>query len=117
MNQATATDLTLSISESAARRIAQLRAAEGNDALMLRVTVNSGGCAGYQYDFTFADKIEAGDRTFERDSITVVVDELSLGLLDKSELDFIEEVMGSYFSLKNPNATSACGCGVSFAIG
>ena len=105
------------ISESAAKRIAELKANEGNDALMLRVTVSGGGCAGFQYGFDFDDKAGSDDLIFERDGVKVVVDEVSLGLLSGGEVDYKENLLGSYFSIENPNATSSCGCGTSFSIG
>lgn len=107
---------TVAISPSAARRIATLRQAEGNPALMLRITVSGGGCSGFQYGFSFDDTVNADDLTFERDGVRVVVDDVSLDLLGGAEIDFVEDLMGSYFQVKNPNASSSCGCGVSFSI-
>ena len=105
------------ISDSAAKRIAELKAAEANDALMLRVTVSGGGCAGFQYGFDFDDTQGDDDRVFERDGVKVVVDEVSLSLLSGGEVDYKENLLGSYFAIENPNATSSCGCGTSFSIG
>ena len=107
---------TVVISDSAARRIKALRQVEGNPALMLRVTVSGGGCSGFQYGFNLDDKIAAADRTFEHDGVTVVIDEVSLGLLKGSKLDYREELGGAYFQVSNPNATSSCGCGSSFSV-
>ncbi|MEN8196077.1 MAG: iron-sulfur cluster insertion protein ErpA [Pseudomonadota bacterium] len=104
------------ITENAAKRIAALRAAEGNDALMLRITVSGGGCSGFQYAFDFDDTVKDDDRVFERDGIKVVVDDVSLDFLDKAQVDFKEDLIGSYFAIENPNATSSCGCGTSFSI-
>jgi iron-sulfur cluster insertion protein len=106
----------ITISPSAARRIANLRQAEGNPKLMLRITVSGGGCSGFQYGFSFDETINADDLTFERDGVRVVVDDVSLDLLAGAEIDFVEDLMGSYFQVKNPNAASSCGCGVSFSI-
>jgi len=111
-----AAELSLSISASAARRIAELKAADGRDDLMLRVAVSGGGCAGFQYGFDFDDTVAEDDCVFERDGVQVVIDEMSLAMLNNAEVDYIEELVGSYFAIKNPNATSSCGCGVSFAI-
>lgn len=105
------------ISARAAERIAELRAAEGGATLMLRVSVSGGGCAGFQYGFDFDDKTADDDRVFERGGVSVVIDETSLEFLKDSELDYVEDLIGSYFSVKNPNATSQCGCGTSFSIG
>ena len=104
------------ISPSAARRIAALRQAEANPELMLRVTVSGGGCSGFQYGFGFDDVVNPDDLVFERDGVRVVVDDVSMDLLANAEIDFIEDLMGSYFQVKNPNASSSCGCGVSFSV-
>ena len=106
----------LTISASAARRVAELIKNESGDGLMLRVSVTGGGCSGFQYGFGFDDTIGEDDRTFERDGVTVVVDDVSLDLLAGSEIDFVEELIGSSFQIRNPNASSSCGCGSSFAI-
>jgi iron-sulfur cluster insertion protein len=105
------------ITASAAKRVAALKAAEGNDALMLRITVSGGGCAGFQYGFDFDAESREDDHIFERDGIKVVIDEMSLELLAGGVVDFKEDLLGSYFSIENPNATSSCGCGTSFSIG
>ena len=104
------------LSAAAARRIAEIAVKEGRARAMLRVTVSGGGCSGFKYEYGFDDKVNADDRLFERDGVAVVVDETSLGLLDKAELDFKEDLMGSYFQFVNPNAKSACGCGASFSV-
>lgn len=105
------------ITASAAKRVAALKAAEGNAALMLRITVSGGGCAGFQYGFDFDAATGEDDHIFERDGIKVVIDEMSLELLAGGVVDFKEDLLGSYFSIENPNATSSCGCGTSFSIG
>ncbi|MEO5338182.1 MAG: iron-sulfur cluster insertion protein ErpA [Magnetospirillum sp. WYHS-4] len=104
------------VSESAGRRIAELKEMEGKAGLMLRITVSGGGCAGFQYGFSLDENRNAEDVVFEDQGVGVVVDETSLGLLSGSELDFVEDLMGAYFTLKNPNATSTCGCGSSFSV-
>jgi iron-sulfur cluster insertion protein len=106
----------LNLTESAARRIAELRRAERNDALMLRIAVSGGGCSGFQYGFSFDDKVNGDDLTFRRDDVTVVVDDTSLDLLAGAEIDYVEELIGASFQVKNPNASSSCGCGTSFAL-
>jgi iron-sulfur cluster insertion protein len=105
------------ISPSAARRIAELRRKEGKSGLMLRVTVSGGGCSGFRYDFGFDTAKSEDDFLFERDGVQVVVDTVSLDFLDRAEIDFKEDLMGSYFAINNPNATSSCGCGTSFSVG
>ncbi len=105
------------ITARAAKRIAELRSTDGNDALMLRITISGGGCAGFQYGFDFDDKISDDDQIFERDGVKVVIDEMSLSLVKNGEVDFKENLLGSFFAIENPNATSSCGCGTSFSIG
>jgi iron-sulfur cluster insertion protein len=106
----------VSLSAAAARRIAALIAAEGNPALMLRLAVSGGGCSGFQYGFSFDDARNEDDRVFERDGIKLVVDETSLDLLGGAEVDFVEDLVGSSFQVRNPNASSSCGCGSSFSV-
>lgn len=106
----------VTISPSAAKRIASLLAAEDKPGVSLRISVSGGGCAGFQYGFTFDDARNSDDRLFERDGARVVIDEVSLELLKGGELDFVEDLLGSYFKVHNPNATSSCGCGTSFSI-
>jgi iron-sulfur cluster insertion protein len=105
----------LSLSSSAAKRILALSAAEGRP-LMLRVAVEAGGCSGFQYQFDLIDASEADDLRIERDGAAAVVDAISLALLKGSEIDFIDELAGAEFRIRNPNAKSSCGCGVSFSI-
>lgn len=107
---------TLVITESAAKRVAELRHAEGNDALMLRIAVDGGGCNGFQYRFDFDETRRDDDHVFERDGVKVVVDEISLDFLQGAQVDYKHELIGSYFAVENPNATSACGCGTSFSV-
>ena len=101
---------------NAAKRVAWLIDQEDQDGLMLRVSVSGGGCSGFQYGFSFDDTVNADDHTFERDGVQVVVDDMSLDLLTGSEIDFVEDLIGASFQIKNPQATSSCGCGSSFAI-
>ncbi|PIW28880.1 MAG: iron-sulfur cluster insertion protein ErpA [Rhodospirillales bacterium CG15_BIG_FIL_POST_REV_8_21_14_020_66_15] len=104
------------ISDSAATRIGQLRDMDGNPDLMLRVAVTAGGCSGFSYGFDLDDKVNDDDLVFEKNGIKVVVDETSLDLLKGSELDFKEDLIGSYFQMANPNANVTCGCGSSFGV-
>src|SRR5579859_5641288 len=105
------TELTLS--PSAAQRIHAIGKAEGK-ALMLRVAVEGGGCSGFQYQFDLVETAQADDLKIERDGAAAVVDEMSLALLKGSEIDFVDELAGADFKVRNPNAKSSCGCGVSF---
>jgi iron-sulfur cluster insertion protein len=104
------------LTENAVRRIAVLRKAEQVETALLRVAVSGGGCSGFQYGFTFDDRRNEDDVVFERDGVGVVVDEVSLGLLNGAEIDFVEDLMGAAFQIRNPNAASSCGCGNSFSI-
>lgn len=106
----------LALSANAAKRVAWLIEQEGDGDLMLRVSVSGGGCSGFQYGFSFDKAVNDDDRTFERDGVTAVIDETSLELLAGAEIDFVEDLGGSSFQIRNPNATSSCGCGSSFAI-
>lgn len=114
--ETTAIDRELAISESAAARLNELISAEGDPNLMLRVTVSGGGCSGFQYGFDFDTKTKDEDLIFERDGVKVITDETSMDLLAGSELDYVDELVGAYFRVHNPNATSSCGCGTSFAV-
>ena len=106
-------DLTLSA--AAAQRIRAISAKEGRD-LMLRVAVEGGGCSGFQYQFDLVEDAEPDDLKVERDGAAVLVDDVSLALLKGSEIDFVDALAGAEFKVRNPNAKSSCGCGVSFSI-
>ena len=107
------TDLTLS--SSAAQRIHAIGKAEGRP-VMLRVAVEGGGCSGFQYQFDLVEAAQPDDLRIERDGAAALVDEMSLVLLKGSEIDFVDELAGAEFRVRNPNAKSSCGCGVSFSI-
>jgi iron-sulfur cluster insertion protein len=107
----------VSLSENAVKRIASLIEQEGDSSLMLRLSVSGGGCSGFQYGFSFDNAVQADDHLFERDGVKVVVDETSLELLAGAEIDFVEDLVGASFQVRNPNAKSSCGCGSSFSIG
>ena len=107
---------TLVLTDSAARRIAELAASEDQQGLMLRIAVTGGGCSGFQYNFAFDDSRSEDDLVIEKMGATVLVDSVSLGFLAGAEVDFVEDMMGASFQVRNPNATSSCGCGSSFAV-
>ena len=107
---------TLTMTENAAKRISELISSEKNNISMLRVLVSSGGCSGFSYSFELESKINEDDRVFEQHGIKTVIDDVSLDILGNSEIDFVEDLAGSAFKLNIPNATSSCGCGVSFAV-
>jgi iron-sulfur cluster insertion protein len=104
------------LTESAARRISILKEQEQVENALLRIAVSGGGCSGFQYGFSFDDQRNEDDFVFERDGVGVVVDEVSLDLLAGAEIDFVEDLMGASFQIRNPNAASSCGCGNSFSI-
>ncbi len=106
----------VTLSESAARRISFLCEKEGDPDLKFRISVDGGGCSGFQYDFNLVKEQKDDDLVVVRDGVTMLVDGLSLLYLTGSEVDFVEELAGSMFVVKNPNATASCGCGSSFAV-
>ena len=108
-------DTQFSVTPNAAKRIAFLASKEAKP-VMMRVAVLGGGCSGFQYNFSFEDGRNDDDLLIERDGATAVVDEMSLALLKGSEIDFVDELAGAEFKVRNPNAKSSCGCGVSFSI-
>jgi len=108
------TPVTLSL--SAAKRITALCEKEGNPDLKFRISVDGGGCSGFQYDFKLVDAQKDDDLVVVREGATMLVDGLSLLYLSGSEIDFAEELAGSMFVVRNPNATASCGCGSSFAV-
>jgi len=103
------------LSVSAADRITQLL--EGEPAgSFFRVAVLGGGCSGFQYDFSIDQSRSDDDIVFHAHGVEVVVDDMSLELIDHAELDYVQDLMGSYFAVTNPNATASCGCGTSFSV-
>ena len=105
------------LTENAARQIAMLKVQENAQNAFLRIAVSGGGCSGFQYGLSFDDQHNDDDFVFERDGAGVIIDDVSLGLLNGAEIDFVEDLMGASFQIKNPNAASSCGCGNSFSIG
>ncbi|MBV8915018.1 MAG: iron-sulfur cluster insertion protein ErpA [Acetobacteraceae bacterium] len=103
-----------SVTDRAAERVAEIARAQGNAAL--RVSVLAGGCSGFQYRFELDDTPQPDDVVVEAGPARVLVDPASMDLLDGSQLDYTDELMGAHFTVRNPNATSACGCGTSFSI-
>ena len=104
------------VSQSAARRISILKQQEETPDAFLRIAVSGGGCSGFQYGLSFDDQRNPDDFVFEQDGIAVIVDDVSLDLLNGAEVDFVEDMMGASFQIKNPNAASSCGCGNSFSV-
>jgi len=107
----------VTLSANAAKRVAALKLQENAADAFLRLAVSGGGCSGFQYGFSFDKSRNADDHVFERDGVALVIDEVSLELVKGAEIDFVEDMMGAAFQVKNPNAASSCGCGNSFSIG
>ena len=105
----------LVFTDSAAAKVADLIAEEGNPELKLRVFVQGGGCSGFQYGFTFDDAVNEDDTLFEKNGVTLLVDSMSFQYLVGAEIDYKEVINGSQFVIKNPNAQTTCGCGSSFS--
>ncbi|MDT0582371.1 MULTISPECIES: iron-sulfur cluster insertion protein ErpA [Alteromonadaceae] len=110
------TALPIEFSEAAAKKVLTLIQEEENPELKLRVYVTGGGCSGFQYGFTFDEKVNDGDMTIEKESVTLVIDPMSLQYLVGGIVDYTEGLEGSRFFVNNPNATTTCGCGASFSI-
>lgn len=108
--------MPIEFSESAAIRVRTLIAEEENPELKLRVFVSGGGCSGFQYGFTFDEKVNPGDMEIEKEGVTLVVDPMSLQYLVGGVVDYEEGLQGARFFVNNPNATTTCGCGASFAV-
>ena len=105
----------LVFTDSAAAKVADLIAEEGNPELKLRVFVQGGGCSGFQYGFTFDEEVNEDDTQVENGGVTVLVDSMSIQYLTGAEVDYKEDVSGAQFVIRNPNATTTCGCGSSFS--
>ena len=106
----------LSLTEAAARKVMELILEEQNPGLKLRVYISGGGCSGFQYGFTFDENSDDDDVRVSRDGVTLVVDPMSFQYLIGAEVDYTENLQGAQFVIRNPNATTTCGCGSSFSI-
>lgn len=111
----TVLDAEIVLTPSAAARVAAIAGRQGKPAI-LRLSVDGGGCSGFQYKFAFADAVEADDSVAERNGVRLVVDSISLDLVRGAAVDYVEELGGAAFRVTNPNAASGCGCGSSFAV-
>lgn len=105
----------LVFTENAAAKVRQLIDEEGNTELKLRVFVTGGGCSGFQYGFTFDESVNEDDTSLNKGGVTLLIDPMSLQYLAGAEIDYQENVEGAQFVIKNPNASSTCGCGSSFS--
>ena len=106
----------ITITDSAATKIADLLAEENNPKLCLRTFVQGGGCSGFQYGFTFDEEQNEDDFVIEKGGVKILIDSMSYQYLVGAEINYTEDVMGSSFTIKNPNAQTTCGCGSSFSV-
>ena len=104
------------LSASAARRIAEVLGQDEHRGMALRISVSGGGCSGFQYGFNLDDARQMGDLVIERDGATVLIDDVSLDLLKGSIIDYVEDMIGASFAIRNPVAKTSCGCGNSFSV-
>jgi len=102
--------------DAAANKVSQLIAEEANPELKLRVFISGGGCSGFQYGFTFDEKIEDGDSQVQNQGVTLLIDPMSIQYLMGAEIDYKEDLQGAQFIIRNPNAATTCGCGSSFTV-
>lgn len=107
---------SLTFTDAAALKVSDLIAQEDNDDLMLRVFISGGGCSGFQYGFTFDEEIQEGDLEVENQGVKLLVDPMSIQYLINAEIDYKEDLEGSRFVIRNPNAATTCGCGSSFSV-
>jgi iron-sulfur cluster insertion protein len=114
MNAVTEMPTPLMFTDSAAKKVKELIDEEGNPGLKLRVFVTGGGCSGFQYGFTFDEDTNNDDASLEKNGVTLLIDAMSYQYLVGAEIDYQESLEGAQFVIKNPNATSTCGCGSSF---
>ncbi|MGH1357205.1 MAG: iron-sulfur cluster insertion protein ErpA [Burkholderiaceae bacterium] len=115
MNAMTEMPAPLVFTDSAALKVKDLIEEEGNNELKLRVFVQGGGCSGFQYGFTFDEETNEDDTIMEKSGVTLLIDSMSYQYLVGAEIDYKEDLEGAQFVIKNPNATTTCGCGSSFA--
>lgn len=115
MNAISEMPAPLVFTDNAAAKVKQLIDEEGNLDLKLRVFVTGGGCSGFQYGFTFDEAVSDDDTSMQKNGVTLLIDPMSLQYLGGAEIDYQEGVEGAQFVIKNPNATSTCGCGSSFS--
>lgn len=116
MSAVTETPDFLVFTDNAANKVRELIAEEGNPDLKLRVFVSGGGCSGFQYGFTFDEVMNEDDTPLEKNGVTLLIDPMSYQYLVGAEIDYTEGLEGSQFVIRNPNATSTCGCGSSFSV-
>ena len=102
------------VSKSAIKRIVEV--SRKNKKKFFRISIDGGGCQGFSYKFDFDDKISEGDKVLDYNEVQILIDTTSLKFINDAKLDFVEDMIGSYFKISNPKATSTCGCGISFSV-
>ena len=102
------------VSKSALKRIVEV--SKKNKKKFFRISIDGGGCQGFSYKFDFDDKISENDKVLDYNEVKILIDSTSLGFVNDAKLDFVEDMIGSYFIVSNPKATSTCGCGISFSV-
>lgn len=108
--------MSITLTDSCVKQLKALRAQENSPDLCLRITVNGGGCQGFEYTFKPDTTQNDDDHVFEKDGARVLVDDISLPFLENAEIDYVDDLIGTHFKINNPNASSSCGCGTSFSI-
>ena len=102
------------VSKSALKRIVEV--SKKNKKKFFRISIDGGGCQGFSYNFDFDDKISENDKVLDYNEVKILIDSTSLGFINDAKLEFVEDMIGSYFKVSNPKATSTCGCGISFSV-
>lgn len=116
MGEAAEVYTPLIFTDAAANKVRELLNDEDNDQLKLRVYITGGGCSGFQYGFTFDENSDEGDTVVEKNGVTLLVDPMSVQYLEGAEIDYVEGIEGEQFVIRNPNASTTCGCGSSFGV-
>ena len=106
----------ITLTENAIKRIHEVGLKKNLKKCYFRITIEGGGCQGFSYSFSFEDKKITSDNVFDYNQVSVLIDQPSLDIIDGSKIDFVTDLMGSYFKIENPQASSTCGCGTSFAV-
>jgi iron-sulfur cluster insertion protein len=107
---------TITLTDNLVQRIKAMQAQEGNPSLKLRITVDSGGCQGFEYKFELTEKVNDDDEVFEKDGIGVIIDDISLPYMRDAVVHYTDDLIGAHFEVQNPNVKSSCGCGTSFSV-
>lgn len=116
MNAEAVVESHLEFTSAAAAKVSELIKDEGNPGLMLRVYIQGGGCSGFQYGFTFDENVQDGDTEVTKDGVKLLIDPMSMQYLMGAEIDYTEGLQGAQFVIRNPNASTTCGCGSSFSV-